>query len=160
MVLFWIGLLAIHNSIPLTSLIEHWGSGIPRIMGKVKAYGLREPEFIGGEVDLRINIYRNQLNAASAAQDIPQHNVSADKVPTNNEQCRESADKVPTNEQERQIYNYVLENPFITTTQAATLLNIGQRRARSLLVKMVDDRWLNKEGASRSTVYVINHDPV
>lgn len=99
MVLFWIGLLAIHNSIPLTSLIEHWGSGIPRIMGKVKAYGLREPEFIGGEVDLRINIYRNQLNAASAAQDIPQHNVSADKV--------------PTNEQERQIYNYVLENPSI-----------------------------------------------
>lgn len=79
MVLFWIGLLAIQNSIPLTSLIEHWDSGIPRIMGKVKAYGLREPEFIGGEVDLRINIYRNQLNAASAAQDIPQHNVSADK---------------------------------------------------------------------------------
>ena len=73
MVLFWIGLLAIYNSIPLTSLIEHWDSGIPRIMGKVKAYGLRDPEFIGGEVDLRINIYRNQLNAASAAQDIPQH---------------------------------------------------------------------------------------
>lgn len=73
MVLFWIGLLAIHNSIPLTFLIEHWGSGIPRIMGKVKAYGLRDPEFIGGEVDLRINIHRNQLNAASAAQDIPQH---------------------------------------------------------------------------------------
>ena len=111
-------------------------------MGKVKAYGLREPEFIGGEVDLRINIYRNQLNAASAAQDIPQHMW------------------VPTNKQERQIYNYVLENPSITTTQAATLLNIGQRRARNLLVKMVDDRWLNKEGASRSTVYVINHDPV
>ena len=42
-------------------------------MGKVKTYGLREPEFIGGEVDLRINIYHNQLNAASAAQDIPQH---------------------------------------------------------------------------------------
>lgn len=71
-----------------------------------------------------------------------------------------SAEKVPTNEQKRQIYNYVLENPSITTTQAATLLNIGQRRARNLLIKMVDDRWLNKEGASRSTVYVINHDTV
>lgn len=55
-------------------------------MGKVKAYGLRDPEFIGGEVDLRINIYRNQLNAASAARDISQHNVSADKVPT---KCRQ-----------------------------------------------------------------------
>lgn len=81
-------------------------------------------------------------------------------VPTKCRQTMSSADNVPTNEQERQIYNYVLENPSITTTQAATLLNIGQRRARNLLVKMVDDRWLNKEGASRSTVYVINHDPV
>ena len=27
----------------------------------VKAAGLREPEFIGGEVDLRINIYRGQV---------------------------------------------------------------------------------------------------
>jgi len=45
------------------NLIEHWGSGIPRIIGKVKAAGLREPEFIGGEVDLRINIYRGRLEA-------------------------------------------------------------------------------------------------
>ena len=43
------------------NLIEHWGSGIPRIIDKVKAAGLREPEFIGGEVDLRINIYRGLI---------------------------------------------------------------------------------------------------
>lgn len=71
-----------------------------------------------------------------------------------------SGGKVPINEQERKIYNYVLENLSITTTQAATLLNIKQRRARDLLVKMVDDQWLNKEDASRSTIYVINHAPV
>ena len=44
------------------NLIEHWGSGIPRIIDKVKATGLQEPEFIGGEVDLRINIYRGQVD--------------------------------------------------------------------------------------------------
>ena len=27
------------------NLIEHWGSGIPRIIDKVKAAGLQEPEF-------------------------------------------------------------------------------------------------------------------
>ena len=47
------------------NLIEHWGSGIPRIIDKVKETGLREPEFIGGEVDLRINIYRGQLNGSA-----------------------------------------------------------------------------------------------
>ena len=42
------------------NLIEHWGSGIPRVIGKVKAAGLKEPELIGGEVDLRVNIYRGK----------------------------------------------------------------------------------------------------
>ena len=55
---------------------------------------------------------------------------------------------------------FTIMSSKIHPLQAATLLNIGQRRARNLLVKMVDDHWLNKEGASRSTVYVINHDPV
>ena len=50
------------NAFAYMNLIEHWGSGIPRIIDKVKAAGLREPEFIGGEVDLRINIYRGQID--------------------------------------------------------------------------------------------------
>ena len=49
------------------NLIEHWGSGIPRIISKVKEAGLREPEFIGGEVDLRINIYRGQIDTNNAS---------------------------------------------------------------------------------------------
>ena len=79
-------------------LIEHWGSGIPRIIGKVKADGLREPEFIGGEVDLRINIYRGQIDDASGDN---------------------KTDKVPDNEQARKIYQYVLENGYITTYNSA-----------------------------------------
>ena len=46
---------ALAHAFAYMNLIEHWGSGIPRIIDKVKAAGLREPEFIGGEVDLRIN---------------------------------------------------------------------------------------------------------
>ena len=49
---------ALAHAFSYMNLIEHWGSGIPRIIDKVKAAGLREPEFIGGEVDFRINIYR------------------------------------------------------------------------------------------------------
>ena len=52
------------------NLIEHWGSGIPRIIDKVKAAGLQEPEFIGGEVDLRINIYRGQVDGTVDLNDL------------------------------------------------------------------------------------------
>lgn len=67
------------------SMIEHWGSGIPRIIGRVKALGLAEPEFIGGEVDLRINIYRNQINGTNTLQHSANGTETADKLLTN---CR------------------------------------------------------------------------
>lgn len=57
---------AIAHAFAYMNLIEHWGSGIPRIIDKVKAAGLRESEFIGGEVDLRINIYRGQVDTNNA----------------------------------------------------------------------------------------------
>lgn len=128
------------------NLIEHWGSGIPRIIGKVKEAGLREPEFIGGEVDLRINIYRGQVDGIEDFK-------NAGEPPENR---RKIVEKLPVNEQERQIYKYVLENTGITTAQAMKLLGIKQRRAREILSKMADSGWLRKEGASRSTVYVNN----
>ena len=142
-------------------LIEHWGSGIPRILGGVRKAGLREPEFIGGEVDLRINIYRGQIDAHSADKVNNGSQISivgtdnADKVPEN---CQNSADKLPKNEQEQIIYKYVLENESITTAQAAELLGIKQRRARDILVKMIENNWLQKKGASRSTTYIVNSE--
>ena len=114
---------ALAHAFSYMNLIEHWGSGIPRIIEKVKAAGLREPEFIGGEVDLRINIYRGQVDDTVDIND----RSTAVKMPLNR---RKTADKVPVNEQEQQIYKYVLENVGITTTQAMELLGIKQRRTR------------------------------
>lgn len=145
------------------NLIEHWGSGIPRIIGKVKAAGLGEPEFIGGEVDLRINIYRGQMNDTGSFQ----HNVETVNKPPENrrktagklpENCRKTADKLSVSEQEQQIHKFVLENGAVTSAQAAKLLGISQRRAREILGKMTKKKCLRKEGASRSTVYVIDLD--
>ena len=81
---------ALVHAFSYMNLIEHWGSGIPRIIGKVKAAGLREPEFIGGEVDLRINIYRGQTNAVTGSDNTGIVPDSADKAPNN-------ADTMPQN---------------------------------------------------------------
>ena len=161
------------------NLIEHWGSGIPRIIDKVKAAGLQEPEFIGGEVDLRINIYRrqvktidpNELNDAikvpdtregmpDSAEIVPDTNR---KVPDTREGMPNSAEivpdtdeKTPDNEQEQRIYKYVSENGAISTIETVELLDVKQRRARVILSNMVKDGYLRKEGAARSTTYVKN----
>ena len=67
-----------------------------------------------------------------------------------------NAGKPPISEQEKLNFQNALENGGITTAQVTGLRGIKQCRAREILVKMVEKRWLNKEGASRSTIYVIN----
>ena len=163
---------ALAHAFAYMNLIEHWGSGIPRIIDKVKAAGLREPEFIGGEVDLRINIYRGQVETKDHNDFINANKVpdttgkvpnSADGVPDTVEKVPDSAEKMPDtmaklpdNEQEQQIFKYVLKNNSITTAKAAELLGVKQRRARAVLMNMVESAYLRKEGAARSTIYVKN----
>ncbi|HIR93269.1 MAG TPA: putative DNA binding domain-containing protein [Candidatus Egerieimonas intestinavium] len=168
---------ALAHAFSYMNLIEHWGSGIPRIIGKVKAAGLREPEFIGGEVDLRINIYRGQVglknyNSFNNANKVLDNNNempdisrkvpnSTMEVPDTIEKVPDSADgmpdtikRLPDNEQEQQIYKYVLENGSITTAKASELLRVKPRRARAVLQGMVENTYLRKEGAARSTIYI------
>ena len=59
-------------------------------------------------------------------------------------------------EQEQQIYKYVLENGSITTAETVQILDVKHRRARAVLLNMVKDGYLRKEGAARSTIYVKN----
>lgn len=119
-------------------LIEHWGSGIPRVLSQVKEAGLREPEFIDSDIDLRINIYRKEYAGNVAAL------------------SDSSAGKVPENVQEEVIYMYALDKAGITSAQAAKILDVKQRRARIVIAKMVNDGWLKKEGNGRNIRYIVN----
>ena len=167
---------ALAHAFAYMNLIEHWGSGIPRIIDKVKAAGLQEPEFIGGEVDLRINIYRGQvevdnLNDASKVPDITDGVLdtvgimpdttdvvpdTAEIVPDTVDTMPDTTDVVPDTEQKQKVYMYVLENGSITTSKVVELLAVKHRRARAVLLNMVEDGYLRKEGAARSTIYVKN----
>ena len=147
---------ALAHAFSYMNLIEHWGSGIPRIIDKVKAAGLREPEFIGGEVDLRINIYRGQLtsNAISDVEKVPD---AGSKMPDNAKKVLDTDSKVPDSTKQ-EIYKYVLRNGFITTAKAGELLGVKHRRARAILLGMVEKAYLRKEGAARSTIYIKNKE--
>lgn len=92
---------ALAHAFSYMNLIEEWGTGIPRLMREMKEYGLREPEFIDMELAFRVNLYR-----------------SGGWKP-------ESAGKMP--EQQEVIYQVILENGYITTTEVAQILSVKQR---------------------------------
>ena len=151
---------ALAHAFSYMNLIEHWGSGIPRIIEKVKAAGLREPEFIGGEVDLRINIYRGQVDINDVNAKVPDNTDkmpdSDKRVPDNTDKMPDSDKRVPDKEQEQRIYEYVLKYESITTAKAAEILGVKHRRARAVLMNLINGAYLKKQGAARSTVYVKN----
>ena len=148
---------ALAHAFAYMNLIKHWGSGIPRIIDKVKAARLQEPEFIGGEVDLRINIYRRQVDGTVDLNDLNNAIKVPDnmkKMPNSGNEVPDTTEKMPDSEQEQQIYKYVLENGSITTAETVQILDVKHRRARAILLNMVKDGYLRKEGAARSTIYV------
>lgn len=49
---------ALANAFAYMNLIEKWGSGFPRIFRDCRDYGLKEPEIIDFDGDLRVNLYR------------------------------------------------------------------------------------------------------
>ena len=112
---------------------------------------------------MRINIYRGQvdgtvdLNDAIKVPDtIDKVPDSASRVPDKAEKVPDTIEKMPDNEQEQQIYKYVLENGSVTAAETAELLEVKPRRARAVLLNMVKNGYLRKEGAARSTIYVKN----
>ena len=131
------------------------------------------------EVDLRINIYRGRvdgtvdLNTAIKVPDTIEKMPDSDnrvpdkiekvpdttkKMPDSTNRVPDAADKIPDNEQEQQIYKYILENGYITTAETVEILDVKHRRARAILLNMIKDGYLRKEGAARSTIYVKNSE--
>ena len=59
--------------------------------------------------------------------------------------------------QQKKILEYIKENGKITSRQTEELLEVKQRRARIVLVEMVNNGFLEKQGAYKTPVYVINN---
>ena len=113
------------------NLIEHWGSGIPRIISKVKEAGLREPEFIGGEVDLRINIYRGQV-------DINNTNINANKLHYELHDSQ-SAGKVP--DSTAVLLNYTNKVPNNDVVMPDNIVNVpdNAKKVPDITMRMPDN---------------------
>lgn len=125
------------------NLIEHWGSGIPRIIGKVKAAGLREPEFIGGEVDLRVNIYRGQINASGV------------KNGTNGVENGVELAVIDALDQSQKLLKIVAENPTATQAQYAEQLGVSKRTVSRIFADLQERGILEQQGSRRKAKWAI-----
>ena len=148
---------ALAHAFAYMNLIEHWGSGIPRIIDKVKAAGLRELEFIGGEVDLRINIYRDQVATNNAMI-----NANGTKNGANGVKCGvddgTNIAEVPLNKEQTQIeklLQIIEKNPSATQAYYAKEMGISKRTVSRMFASLQEKGRLVQGGTKRKANWKI-----
>ena len=148
---------ALAHAFAYMNLIEHWGSGIPRIIDKVKAAGLREPEFIGGEVDLRINIYRGQVDTNNAMINANGTKNGANGVKCGSDNGTNSAE-VPLNKEQTQIeklLQIIEKNPSATQAYYAEKMGISKRTISRMFASLQEKGRLVQGGTKRKANWKI-----
>lgn len=147
---------------------DQLGSGVRNLFKYSRYYSGQEPEFIGGDIfkiivplndEYSYDFETNRIetdNADKVQKSADKIRESADKVQESADKTQESADKLLA--QYKLILDYTEKNGKITSRQAEELLNVKQRRAREVLSKMVDKGTLIKQGAYKSTVYMLNKE--
>lgn len=134
---------------------DQLGSGVRNLFKYSKYYSGQEPEFIEGDVFKIIVPLDDGYSYDFGITGTGSYKTdNADKVPIN-------ADKVPINADElslqcKLVLEFIEKKGKITSRQAEELLNVKQRRAREILREMVDKGILVKQGAYKSTIYVLN----
>ena len=147
---------AIAHAFAYMNLIEHWGSGIPRIIDKVKAAGLREPEFIGGEVDLRINIYRGQVDTNNAMINANDTKDGANGV--NDAGNGTNGVEVSLNKEQAQIeklLQIIEKNPSATQAYYAEEIGVSKRTVSRMFVSLQEKGILVQSGTKRKANWTV-----
>lgn len=144
---------ALAHAFSYMNLIEHWGSGIPRIIGKVKAAGLREPEFIGGEVDLRVNIYRGQVDTNNAMFNASgtENGVDDIGIGTNGVKILQTKEQI----QVEKLLQVIEKNPSATQAYYAEQIGVSKRTISRMFVALQGKGVLVQNGTKRKSNWTI-----
>lgn len=132
---------------------DQLGSGVRKLFEYSKFYSGSQPEFIEGDV-FKIIVPLDE----NYSYDAIFVNKNADKMPVNADKAPISVDKGMEDTlsyQQKMIYQYMKEHGKATSQQIAELLEVKQRRAREILGEMIHMDLIEKQGAYKSTVYVL-----
>lgn len=146
---------ALASAFEYMGYIEHWGSGILRVMQEVRDAGLPEPEFLGGDTDLRINIYRNG-SETGIVTGLRRDSLSDDGIvegATSKTSAAPNAAIAVVPSQKERILDALRKNASISISDAIRILGAQERQAQRILKSLIVEGSAVKIGAARATRY-------
>ena len=117
-------------------------------MQQVRDAGLPEPEFLGGDTDLRINIYRAGMAVSS------ENEAVRESARTNTDECAQVRDNVVgESSQTKRIMELLSGGEMVSREQVEKALGVKKRRAQILLNELIEKNLVVRVGESRQTRY-------
>ena len=134
---------AIANVFSQMGLIEAWGTGLQRIQGSAKEYGLPSPEFIEMAESFRVNLYRDSLPIEK------EKNASDDSVKFGESSVKSSVKYVGVNETCERILKLIDDNNRISATAIAKELGLSVRAIEKNIKDLRESGKLIRHGSAR-----------
>lgn len=142
---------------------DQLGSGVRKLFKYCKFYSGKDPLFVEDDV-FRIIVplddaYSFDYGIEAGSSKVIESN-NADKMPINVDKMPINAGKTLVNSlsaQQNSIIQFAKETGSIKSRQVEELLGVKQRRARRILGELVNMGILERQGAYKSTVYVLKN---
>lgn len=142
---------------------DQLGSGVRKLFKYSKYYSGKDPLFVEDDV-FRIIVplddaYSFDYGIEAGSSKVIESN-NADKMPINADKMPINAGKTLVNSlsaQQNSIIQFAKETGSIKSRQVEELLGVKQRRARRILGELVNMGILDRQGAYKSTVYVLKN---
>ena len=128
-------------------LIERWGTGMLRVAKMIKEAGLGELEILGGETELRFNIYRKQAAGQSVGQ-VLEIEVQAGQDTGRISEMGQNAGQILATE-EKSLLDILLSNPEINVREIAQKLGMSKSAVSRLMQKLKDKKIIERVGSSQ-----------
>lgn len=131
------------NAFAYMKIIEHWGSGVPKMIKSCKEAGVREPEFIEMGSGFRINLYRTNQNVKKTIQ--TQKTIQR-TIQTN--QTNQDDDRITLTKKDKEILRVIDINPKLTQKEMANELGWSLERVKYYTNKLKKQGILRRVGTS------------
>lgn len=148
-------------------LIERWGTGMLRVAKMIKEAGLCELGILGGETELRFNIYRKQAvgktteieeKSGQSVGQVPEVEVRAGQVPEIEVRSGQDTGRISEMGQnagqilateEKSLLDILLSNPEINVREIAQKLGMSKSAVSRLMQKLKDKKIIERVGSSQ-----------
>ena len=116
---------------------------------------MQEPEFIGGDVDLRINIYRSYVDTPNGENDAKSSLNDAKNEENDAKNGENDAKKQKELRQEERLLHVIKENPCETQAYYADQLGLSKRTISRMFVSLQEKGILVQSGTKRKANWTV-----